>query len=329
MVSRTLPALVVLLGTALGLAGCGGEDPVITSTTPSPTATPVLPRSGPLSALALVPESATTLTLTDWDAIRTRFGVPELTSDDPMSDRTAFWERVDAEAVVLAEGQLREDTSTYELDYGITQDDVDWEAHFTGPAGAGWVLSLRPDLPLDGVRDAIAHGPLRGSELEGHLVVSGAAAAGEETWASDPAWTGLTDPAAETAYFSRGCVDLADALGPEASVEDQDAVQEKHHVENLGDLAAWTIAYADGLATARIGRDRDDLIERAHLGDDWPAAGSIGFADGFTNMVDDPLSGRIGYNVVHPHAAAALTLAEELPFAVCNDYAPLDEPTGL
>ena len=50
---------------------------------------------------------------------------------------------------------------------GFTQDDVDWEARFTGDDGPGFVIGLRPDLPLDGVRRAVADGvgPLRGSTM--------------------------------------------------------------------------------------------------------------------------------------------------------------------
>ena len=43
----------------------------------------------------------------------------------------------------------------------------------------------------------------------------------------------------------------------------------------------------------------------------------------------DPATGRIGYTLTRPPAAAALTLLEELPFAVCNEMPPLEEPTGL
>jgi hypothetical protein len=45
--------------------------------------------------------------------------------------------------------------------------------------------------------------------------------------------------------------------------------------------------------------------------------------------VGDPGTGRIGYDVPRPGAAAALTLLEELPFAVCNEVSPVAEPTGL
>ena len=42
---------------------------------------------------------------------------------------------------------LRADNTELMLDYGFTQDDVDWEAHFTGPEGNGFVLGVpaRPD----------------------------------------------------------------------------------------------------------------------------------------------------------------------------------------
>ena len=43
----------------------------------------------------------------------------------------------------------------------------------------------------------------------------------------------------------------------------------------------------------------------------------------------DPSTGRIGYTVVAPVPAATATLTDLLPFAVCNEVLPMEEPTGL
>ncbi len=53
---------------------------------------------------------------------------------------------------------LRPVNSELMLDHGFTQDDVDWEAHFTGPDGNGYVLAFRPDLDMAGVASAVADG---------------------------------------------------------------------------------------------------------------------------------------------------------------------------
>src|SRR6476661_1060377 len=131
------------------------------------------------AVLPLVPATATTLTVTDLDQVRRQLGVPDLTSDDLMTDRSAFWERAATEAPLLAHGMLRPDTSELMLDYGFTEDDVDWEAHFTGPDGNGYVLAFRPGLDMDGVARAVGAGvgALAGARvLRGpHLVVSGVA----------------------------------------------------------------------------------------------------------------------------------------------------------
>ena len=78
---------------------------------------------------------------------------------------------------------LRADNSEFLLDYGFTQDDVDWEAHFTGPDGNGYVLAFRPDLDLAAVSRAVeaGAGPLDGARViaEDHLVVAGTAEDGE------------------------------------------------------------------------------------------------------------------------------------------------------
>ena len=88
------------------------------------------------------------------------------------------------------------------------------------------------------------------------------------------------------------------------------------------------MSFGDHLATVRMSRDRTDLFDRLHLGDDWPD-GSPSFEDGFARGVGDPATGRIGYDVPRPAVAAGLTLIETLPFAVCNSVTPIPQPTGL
>jgi hypothetical protein len=49
----------------------------------------------------------------------------------------------------------------------------------------------------------------------------------------------------------------------------------------------------------------------------------------FTRAVVDPSTGRIGWTVRDPLAAAGLVLTDVLPFAVCPEVTPMEEPTGL
>lgn len=323
----------------LALASCGGTtsagrpDPTVSA---SPTTIPPVVRSGgPAQVLALVPESATALTITDFDAVRARLGVPDLTSDDLMTDRTAFWERAGQESVLLTDGLLREDNSAFMLDHGFTQDDVDWEARWTGSDGPGYALAFRPDLDLSSVQEAIkaGTGPLDKNArvlTEDHLLVSGTAADGDRVWAMDPAITDLVVAGEEAAYLRRGCLPVQEALGVDATYEDQEAVLAEHDVTELEPLDAVALTFKDEIVTARLGPDRTDLRERADLGPDWPVTGSIGFNDGFTGLpVIDPKTGRIGYRLANPVAAANLTLTHLLPFAVCNEVEPFEEPTGL
>ncbi len=325
------PLGVSLLGAALALtAGCGREIPPPDAQpspvhSPTTTAHPLFdPGLEPAEAvLAMVPGSATTLTVTDFDEIRKDLGVPDLTSDDPVSDRFDFWERARTEAPLLAEGMLRADNSEFLLDYGFTQDDVDWEAHFTGPEGNGFVLGLparprpRPRVPCRRGRGRVAR---RGRVIaEDHLVVAGTAEDGVGVWAHDPTWTGLVGEPAEATYLRRGCIPLNDALGPDAGAEEQQDLLAKRPVTNLDDLAGFTVALR------RPQRDGPDGAEpRRPLRPDRPRPGLAGA--GIPGRVPfggrRPGSGRIGYAVPRPAQAAALTLLEELPFAVCNERHP-------
>lgn len=334
-------AAAVLLLVALLLAGCGGT-PDGTARRAEPTSTPTipagldLPSEGPLTdprqVLALVPASAEFVTITDFDLIRARLGVPDLTSADLMTDRTEFWQRAEQEAVLLTDGLLREDNSVFELDHGFTQDDVDLEVHFAGPDGAGWVLGLRPDLDLDRVRGALDEDALAGSRLlaGSHLVVKGTASGEEPVWAQDPALAELSEDGAETTYLRKGCVPVQTALGPDATYDDQAALVAAEDPTYLRPLEGFALQFGDLVATARLGPGRIDLHQRADLVDVWPATGTPGFADGFDGSpVADPGTGRIGLRVADPVVAATLTLTELLPFAVCNEVVPFEEPTGL
>jgi hypothetical protein len=287
--------------------------------------------------LRFVPATATTLTVTDLDRVRAQLGVPDLTSDDLMSDRTEFWRRAELEAPLLAQGALRADGSRLMLDYGFTQDDVDWEAHFTGADGKGYVLGFRDGLDMGAVARAVRDGvgPLGGAHVLAaeHLVVSGAAENGADSWATDPALVDLVGSPAEATYARRGCVPLDDVLGPDATGEDQQAVLARHDVTDLDPLPGFALEFGDHLATVRMDPGRSDLFDRLDLADDWaddrPDPTAPGFGSTFRAGVADPASGRIGYDVPHPPVAARLALLETVPFAVCNEVVPIPEPTGL
>jgi len=325
--------LAALLMTGLLVAGCG-QDPVpFTSSSPTPTVTATASYEADLepaeAVLALVPATATVVTVTDFDEVRRDLGVPDLTSDDLVTDTFAFWERAAGQAPLLAEGLLRPVNSELMLDHGFTQDDVDWEAHFTGPDGNGYVLAMRPDLDLDRVRRAIEAGvgPLAGARVvaDDHLVVSGTAEEDDPVWAGDPLWPSLVGEAAQATYLHRGCIPLEEALGAQAGAAEQEAVLEAVPVTSLDDLPGFAVTFGDHTATVRTEEDRDDLFARLDAGRHWPVAD---FGQAFRSGVGDPATGRIGYTVPRPALAARLTLLEELPFGICNEVTPIAEPTG-
>ncbi|QIK74906.1 hypothetical protein [Nocardioides piscis] len=339
----TLRSSVARLGLLLGavaLTSCAAEagftpqalPPVVSETIPPYAADADV--SPGRTALTLVPADAETITITDFDASRAALGMPDLTSQDPMSDRSDYWERARRETVLLTEGMLRADNSRLALDYGFTQDDVDWEARFTTPEGAGWILGFRPDLDLAPVRRAIEDrvAGLAGAEVDAgrNLVSVGAVAEDEESWADHEGIFELTAEApAESTYYRAGCVPLGSALGPDAGVQDQDAVLAGQDPTDLDPLARFALSFDDGLATARLGPGRLDLFERADLAKAFPEVGPLGFGDALVDPVADPSTGRIGYTVRESVAAASVALTDLLPFAVCNEVTPMEEPTGL
>lgn len=281
-------------------------------------------------ALSFIPKDATTATVTDWDAIRERLGVPDLTSTDLMTDRIAFWQHVEQSTLLLTEGLLLDDNSLLEIDYGFTQDDVDWEARWRTPDGAGYVLALRPDLPLDGVRRALVDdaGPLAGATLirEYHLIVKDEAEA-TESWATDPALGHLaSEHAAESSYLRRGCISLEEAIGPDATAEDQRAITKRHDLDALGKVDAIAVQYAGTDGQVWLGGD-PDLAARAALTTGWPAGGTLSWTDGFTG---EPEVDRhhLDLSIRNDAAAANLTLGGQLPFAICTEVTPIPEPTG-
>lgn len=338
---RPTPVLAATVAVVALASGCfGGAAPLEEEppeTEPTLAVTPPPEDADPVTAaLALVPHTAEAVTVTDWDGIRARLGVPGMTGADPMTDRFAFWERVPAETVALTDGLLAAESSRFELDAGFTRDDVDWEAHWTGIDGPGWALAMRPDLDMELVRTAVRGGLLpRTAEVDGHLVVHGDAARGERVWASDPDLAAFAEHAAasrepvESAYLHQGCLPLRDALGPDADAEDAERLLARHDVDGLEPLESFGVFFGDDVATVRLGEDRGDVMARNDLASDWPRSAAIDWADAFGEGVNDPGTGRIGLRVRDPRAAAAVTLTGQLPFAVCDEVVPFEEPTGL
>ncbi|NLG23148.1 MAG: hypothetical protein GX555_17140 [Actinomycetales bacterium] len=295
-------------------------------------------------ALLAAPAEATHLTVTDFDAVRERLGVPDLTSEDIMTDRLEFWRSADASSVLLTDGLLREENSRYDVTYDFTQDDVDAEVRWTGPDGGGLLLVLRPDLDLDLVQAAIdddAPG-LEGAVLDRDTatVSQGLGTGGVWATSSHSAAARVGDVPAESLIVRNGCVPFNDALGADATVEDQDALLAAHDVEGLLDVEAVAVAFTGLEATVRLAYPvgtapaaiEGDLAARLALAEDWPVTESIGFRDGFERGSVAGVDAEIGeleFAVTSPLGAALLALADLVPLGVCTDVELLAEPTGL
>jgi hypothetical protein len=292
----------MLVAALLLVTGCSDDDPAQASPAAAPSETPAPAYDGSLepsaAVLALVPEDAETLTVTDFDQVRLELGMGELTDQSGSEEVAAFWQRATAERPLLSPGMLRPADPQLATTYGFTQLAVAWEAHFSTAAGEeGWVLRFRDGTDMARVAEAATGktGPMSGGTVDAaeHLVTSGTTDDPARSWAADPQTLELAGLPANSTYVSRACVD-ADAG------------------EDLDDLGAFSVQFEGSLVTARLGAGRQDLFARMRLGEAEPA-----FASAYDGGVADPLTGRIGYVMTDPAAAARLALDQQLPFAAC------------
>lgn len=309
-----------LLGCALLLTACSEPElvpqPPLDGEAAAPSFDPGLEPAA--AVMALVPESATTLVVTDYDELRFRLGAGDLTSDSPGDDRRTFWKTVEREAVLLSPGLLRPVDQTLRSTYGFGQDDVKWEARFATPTGEGWVIALSADVDLDAFQRAIDGGqaPVAGSTIDRAraLVSLGTTEDASTSWAADPDRLALVGASAASTYVDSECVPYGVAFpgGEESDL----AAAPSAEVKTLDELGAFSVTFGLELITARLGVVRNDMFERARLPEILPRT-DPDFALGYIKPVADPSGGRIGYRLGDPQVAARLALERRLPFAVC------------
>jgi hypothetical protein len=316
--------LAVSLAATSVLAGCSDdEDDPLPAPGPSvettePTYDPSLEPAA--AVLALVPDDATRLVVTDYDQIRLQLGYPDL-SETEAPGREKYWNRVDTESAALIEGVLRADDADLRKDYGFSQDDVVWEAHFGNEEGVlGWTLKFRDDLDMADVQRAVDDevGPLAGVTVfaSEHVVGVTTTTDPDQSWAADPALNALVGLPATATYVERSCIPFDEAYGE--GMYDQLASGPAQDLAALDDLGPFSVSFGGDLATARLGSSREDTFSRARIADTLPE-GDPSFGEGFQRPVADPSGGRIGYALGDPRLAVELTLARRLPFALCAD----------
>lgn len=310
-----------MLTLAVGACSADQEQPTPSTTPSDPTSAvpPYDPDDEPSAAvLSLVPADATELRVTDYDQIRLQLGDPTLSGESKRLQREQFARRAARLAPLLDPGVLRTDDARLERRYGLTQDDVRWEAHFETPRGAGWVLRLRDDVDLVSVSRAIedAVGPLDGAMVDPtrRLVGTGVAADPTTSWAADPEFGQLTGDSAAATYVVADCLSLETVFGP--GVEPELAPATAGDLSDLDPLGAFSLSFSGSMATARLGVDRPDAFVRARLAETFPRT-SPEFGRAFAGPLAEPAGGRIGYTVASLPLALELTREQQLPFAVC------------
>lgn len=279
--------MAALLGAAVLGAGCSGDAeqlPPVVDPTPSvdPAYDATLDPS--LAVLSLVPADARTLTVTD-----------RVQAQDAAGGADGL--------VTLAPELLRPGALA---DYGLGPDAVSWEARFGGAAGGGagegWVLALRDGIDMARVQAAVTAGagPLAGAQVDAdrRLVTLGATDDPQQSWAADPELRDLVGEPAVTTYVDRSCSPGATLPGAAG--------------ERLGELGPWSIQFGAVLVTARLGPDRTDLFTRLRGAAEDPTL-TAALAGG----VADPQTGRLGYRVADPVAAARLVTEGALAFTAC------------
>lgn len=294
-----------LVGLAMALtavAGCSSDGDDAPSSAPSETAqaAPTYdPKAPPATAvMALVPDDAQTVSLTDWTRLKNQLGFPLVTGTSSPADQAAFWKAAEDKAPLLTLGRLRPVDRQLRSTYGFGADDVAWEAEFRGKSGEGWVVRFSDEVAMADVAKAVRAGvgPLKGAQVDqaDKLVSKGTTDEGEPNLASVDGITDLLGPQPATLYLHRGCIpgDIGGA--------------------DLEPLQAYAVDFGTRLMTARLGLDRTDLFERMRLGEKNPQ-----FRRLFKHGASDPTHGRIGFQMTDPPAAANMILRDRAPFAVC------------
>lgn len=291
---------VLAVGLVLALVGCGDDsEPKKPEAAASEDTYPVYAATmDPVeAAMTLVPESAKTLAVTDYDEVKSLFGFDDITSRSSPADQSDLWNRADKEAAQVSGGLLRGVDQPLRDTYKWGAADVIWEARFTGGGKEGFVIKVA-DRVKPGPAIKAGVGPLKGAKFdpETHLITKNTATPDAENWAAQEVMVAVAGGPATSTYVVKGCAEG----GPKEKTR-------------LAPVEAYSVEFGGGLATLRLGEDRDDMFVRLKLADQVPAYKKV-----FTNGVADPASGRIGFRVTSPVSAATLVTSEPVPFAVCD-----------
>lgn len=309
-----------LVGLALFTA-CSGDPKPVYQDAPSPAAVvseydESLEPSA--AVLALVPADARTVMVTDFDQLRLVLGFGSLDKTSAPSELARFWSQVPSTAA-LSRGMLRPFEAQLRDDFGITQDDVAWEATYAGDDASGWVLAFRPTTAMASVSRAVQAGvgPFKGASVDAarHLVTSATPPDVAESWGAEPALVGLAGREAVSTYLTRGCLAFDTVFG--IGMQAQLAAAPAAALGALDELDGFAVALGNELATVLLGDDRSDAFERARIAEVMPPTNPE-FPLAMSRPVADPSTGRLGYTLGDPAAAAELTRTQHLPFAVCR-----------